>query len=83
LVIDRAPKFFFGELLGGEPFSEQGVEFSWRPRETRYSALFDGRQSGLDNFLKGVIGATVEHRLNAALLFRREMDRHGGYPWGV
>ena len=76
LLIDRAPKLFFGELLGAQALREQGVEFCWCSGETRYGALFNGRQSGLDNFLKGIIGATAEHCLNAALLFRREMDLH-------
>ena len=52
-------------------------------RKTRYSALFNGGQSSLDNYLEGVVGTAVEHRLNAALLFRREMDRHGGYFLGL
>jgi hypothetical protein len=77
LLIDRSPKLFFGEWLRGEAFREQGVEFFWRSCETWDGALFNGRQSGLDNFLKRVIGTAAEHRLNAAFLLRREMDRHG------
>jgi hypothetical protein len=31
LLIDRAPKLFFGELLGGKAFNEQCLNIIWCP----------------------------------------------------
>jgi len=77
LLANGTPKLIFRELLRRKPFSEQGVQFFHCSRETRHYALLHRRQSSLNNFLNGLISTATEDRSDAALLFRREMNRHG------
>jgi hypothetical protein len=56
---------------------KQGVEFFLCAGETRHGALFDGGQTRIDDLLNGLVGAAADDSPDAALLFGREMDRHG------
>ena len=72
----RTPKLIFPELLRPQPFRKQSVQLFLRSGKTRHSALFDGRQSRLHNFLKRPVAATAYHSLNSPLLLRCEMNCH-------
>jgi len=76
--IDGPPKFVLREFLGRQPFREQAVEFFRCSLKTWHGALFDGGQSGLHDFLNGLVGAATNDLLNPPLLFWREMNCHGG-----
>jgi hypothetical protein len=42
-----------------------------------HGTLFDGSQGRIDDLLDGLVAAAANHSLNAALLFDRQMNRHG------
>ena len=75
--IDGLPKFVLREFPGRQPFREQAVEFFRCSLKTWHGALFDGGQSGLHDFLNGLVGAATNDLLNPPLLFWREMNCHG------
>jgi hypothetical protein len=83
LFIDRTPKFGFREFLRCEAFRKQGVKFIGRPRESWYSALFDGSQGSFNNFLDGLVSTPTHDGLNSLFLFWREMNGHGLLAPGV
>jgi hypothetical protein len=76
LLVDRAPKLVFIELLGCETFGKQAVQLFEGSYETRHCALFNGRHCGLYNLFNGTVRATANDGSNPALLFRREMNGH-------
>jgi hypothetical protein len=76
LFVYGAPEFSFGDRLRCKSFSKHAIEFIRRSRKTRYSALFDGSQGSVNNFLYGFVNATTQDGLNPLLLFWREMNCH-------
>jgi hypothetical protein len=76
LFVYGTPEFRFGDSLRCQSFCKHGIEFIRRPGKTRYSALFDGGQGSVNNFLYGFVNATTQDGLNPLLLFWREMNYH-------
>src|ERR1700719_312780 len=76
LLVYRTPEFSFDDSLRGQSFCKHGIKFIRRPGKTRYSALFDGSQGSVNNFLYGFVNATTQDGLNSLLLFRGEMNDH-------
>jgi hypothetical protein len=76
LLVYGIPEFSFGDSLRCQSFCKHGIEFIRRPRETRHSALFDGGEGSVHNFLYGFVNATTQDGLNPLLLFGREMNYH-------
>jgi hypothetical protein len=74
--IDFSPKAIFRELFRGQSLRQQGIEFFLCPRETRHRALFDRSQSGLHDFVDGLVGASLENILKPPFLLRREVYSH-------
>src|SRR5712691_7290152 len=77
---DGIPEMLLRQFPGRQSFRKQGVEFVRRRGKLWKSALFHGGQGRLDYLVNGFVSATTQERLQPALLFRREVDRHGGSP---